>query len=196
MSRINTFYSGSARSSWAVVSGRHTGCDGGNPYKPVYEVSLGRRRAVLRPRGEFPGKVTVHPSPESALRKWLAGSGEGPGDIALMLQLSPPEEWGADGKPVAMRSPFVRRVDPVYRHIECRKGEHYVGNQEGNVVKEHLRGLKSLRLVQPAYALDGEELEDHYAMFMDGDDLRRYNSIMDRRISDIRRGVHKPRQAT
>lgn len=79
-------------------------------------------------------------------------------------------------------------------HPLCGSDEVFVGNQQGAEPCNYLRGLKTMRLVQPAFDIDANRLkesENCWAVIMNQSDASEYNRIMERRLSEIRAGIKR-----
>jgi len=78
------------------------------------------------------------------------------------------------------------------RHPLCGPDEVFVGNQQGAEPRHYLRGLKTMRVVQPAFDIDGNRLEERencWAVIMNKSDQAAYNRIMEHRLSETRMGI-------
>jgi len=78
------------------------------------------------------------------------------------------------------------------KHPLCGPDEVFVGNQQGNKPRRYLLSLKTMRLVQPAFDINAnrlEEWENCWAIIMNKSDSAAYNRIMERRLSETCRGI-------
>lgn len=70
-----------------------------------------------------------------------------------------------------------------------KRDETFLGNTESNIPRDELKHIKGLRFVRPAYDLDGNKLNDHWAMIADPAASAEYNRVMEASLSAIRRGM-------
>jgi hypothetical protein len=76
-------------------------------------------------------------------------------------------------------------------HEPCPADEQFLGNcyYHTNGIPLHLKTLKTLRIGQVAYDLDGKEIPEMRPLFIKRTEAFEYDHIMTRRFSAIRRGI-------
>lgn len=87
-------------------------------------------------------------------------------------------------------------TEDAFKHKDCsyqlKEGEHFVGNHaisESKGIPDYLSGLKTARLGEQAYDLNGVPLERSYyrPLIVHKSDYEQYNNIMESRLKAIRR---------
>lgn len=75
-------------------------------------------------------------------------------------------------------------------HPPLAKGETFLGNTNTGM-PPYLRNLPGFKLRRPAYSINGEILEDEYqaVIALSPEAAETYNSVMERRLSEIRKGT-------
>lgn len=76
--------------------------------------------------------------------------------------------------------------------LELKEKEHFLGNhdvREGLKLPDYLSGLKTIRLGEQAYDLNGEPIERSYyrPLIVHASEYQLYNNIMEQRLKEIRR---------
>jgi hypothetical protein len=79
------------------------------------------------------------------------------------------------------------------KHPEPRRGEMFLGNQQGLELSESLKGIEGLRLASPAYDLDGKTITGYFALMASPAAAERYNRIKEAELSAIRQGRGRDR---
>lgn len=75
-------------------------------------------------------------------------------------------------------------------HPECKRGEMFLGNTTAGRIAPHLAGLKTIRLGEQSYDLDGKKLppERHRPLIIHESESGAYDRIMMARFRAIGRG--------
>lgn len=86
------------------------------------------------------------------------------------------------------------RTHPEQRENEIYLGNHCIkGTNKSDTIEKHLNHLKTLRLGEQAYDLDGKKIsQDYYRpLFVDKSEFKIYDETMVKLSSRLRRGEIK-----